>query len=267
MPTYYPVAGVSFKISEDDNNKREFYAYLCSQGGNWLTWCQPWLFYSQTWNSHVHSTLQVNTPSSPCPTHSADTKSGCQLPVWYNWMCTKWFKGFKGLSNVRGNCNTFNNSKLLIQELWSHDYLPIQRFEGTEWSESTKCRYWPREARYVLPEDRCWKEVGLVHLLTSTFVVCGTNTVEVTNLEGRVFCIQYCSLVSWPACTCLPARNDLVNKVKFLGLISQNQWDCEIANYYVALPLQHYSFSFEYPFFYWAGFPHNILNIARLHCR
>ena len=133
----------------------------------------------------------------------------------------------------------FEHFPLPIQR-FEHFPLPIQRFEGTEWSESTKCRYWPREARYVLPEDRCWKEVGLVHLLTSTFVVCGTNTVEVTNLEGRVFCIQYCSLVSWPACTCLPARNDLVNKVKFLGLISQNQWDCEIANYYVALPLQHY---------------------------
>ena len=39
----------------------------------------------------------------------------------------------------------------------------------------------------------------------------------------------------------LPMRNGLVNEVEFLGLIPQSgkdQLDCEISNYYVALPLQ-----------------------------
>ena len=46
-------------------------------------------------------------------------------------------------------------------------------------------------------------------------------------------------------------------KSNFLGLFPktvEDQWDCEIANYYIALPLQHLS-PFEYPYFFWAIFP------------
>ena len=49
-------------------------------------------------------------------------------------------------------------------------------------------------------------------------------------------------LVLCPARPYLLTRNGLVNEVKFLGLIpkkkGKDQWDWEIANYYVALPLQ-----------------------------
>ena len=62
-------------------------------------------------------------------------------------------------------------------------------------------------------------------------------------------------VVSCPAHVHLPARNGLVSKVKFLGLIPQNwedQWDCEIANYYV--PYKSYliicSSPFKYPYFF-----------------
>ena len=46
-------------------------------------------------------------------------------------------------------------------------------------------------------------------------------------------------VVSCPPHVRLPVRNGLVNEVEFLGLIPQNgedQRDCKIANYYVALP-------------------------------
>ena len=49
-----------------------------------------------------------------------------------------------------------------------------------------------------------------------------------------------------------------------------DQWDCEIANYYVVhfpYNIKIYSFPFEYLYFFWAGFLQNILNVAQLHCR
>ena len=61
-------------------------------------------------------------------------------------------------------------------------------------------------------------------------------------------------LVSCPPRARLPARNGLVNEVEFLGLIPQNSGrpDCEIDNYYVALPysIKIYSSPFEYPYFF-----------------
>ena len=49
----------------------------------------------------------------------------------------------------------------------------------------------------------------------------------------------------------------------------KDQSDCEIDNYYVALPynIKIYSSPFEYPYFFWVGFLQNILNVVRLHCR
>ena len=71
-----------------------------------------------------------------------------------------------------------------------------------------------------------------------------------------------------PTCAHLPVRNGLVNEVKFLGLFpksSQDQWDCEIANYSTSLTVLkfiHLHLSIRF----WAGFRLNILNIAKLHC-
>ena len=50
----------------------------------------------------------------------------------------------------------------------------------------------------------------------------------------------YSCLVLCPACTWLLARNDL-HVVELFGLLlksSKDQWDCEMSNYYAALPLQ-----------------------------
>ena len=53
---------------------------------------------------------------------------------------------------------------------------------------------------------------------------------------------------------CLPVRNGLVNKVKFLGLFLKSvkdQWDCEIGNYYIALPYNSKNLSLlEYLYLY-----------------
>ena len=72
-------------------------------------------------------------------------------------------------------------------------------------------------------------------------------------------------------------------KSNFLGLFPkmvEDQSDCEIGNYYVALPynIQIYSSPFKYMYFFliwfseyscllWVGFLQDILNVARLHCR
>ena len=51
-----------------------FYACSCSQGGNWPTWCQPWLFTAKPSSYHVHSTLQVTPPTFLCPTLSVNAE-------------------------------------------------------------------------------------------------------------------------------------------------------------------------------------------------
>ena len=71
-------------------------------------------------------------------------------------------------------------------------------------------------------------------------------------------------LVSYPACTHLPARNSLVNKVKFS---SKDQWDCEISKYYVystsLTTVKFVHLHFKYLHFFEKVFR---LNAARLHC-
>ena len=70
-------------------------------------------------------------------------------------------------------------------------------------------------------------------------------------------------LVSCPACTCLPVRNGLVNKVKFLGLISPkvlmtNKIVRSI--YYIVLPLHEFTAvknnKYPYLFLSWFGIEH-----------
>ena len=57
----------------------------------------------------------------------------------------------------------------------------------------------------------------------------------------------------------------------FLGLLpksSKEQWDCEISNYYVALPLQQKKnlfISIRVSILFWPGCLQNILNNAKLH--
>ena len=60
-----------------------------------------------------------------------------------------------------------------------------------------------------------------------------------------------------------------LTKSNFLSLlpkISKDQWDWKISNYYVALSLLQCLSRFKYLYFFWAGFPQNALNVARLHC-
>ena len=58
-------------------------------------------------------------------------------------------------------------------------------------------------------------------------------------------------------------------KSNFLGLLSKSgndQWDCEISNYYVALPSNSTS-PFKYSYLFCRGWLQNVLIVARLHCR
>ena len=65
--------------------------------------------------------------------------------------------------------------------------------------------------------------------------------------------LHQASLVSCPSARASRRETVWLMKSNFLDLFPrtvEGQWDCEIANYYVALPLQHYSSPFEYPYFF-----------------
>ena len=83
---------------------------------------------------------------------------------------------------------------------------------------------------------------------------------EHTLIHSRVLwnVLHFLSLGSCPARVHLLVRNGLVNQVKFRRPITKDQWNCAIANYYIALPLQQFAFV-------WKGMLQNVLNVARLH--
>ena len=86
---------------------------------------------------------------------------------------------------------------------------------------------------------------------------------DVTAVTWSRLSLCICSLNAHPV---RASRWDTVwwTKSNFLGLFPktvEDQRDCEISNYYVALPLRQNLF--EYPYFFWVGF----LHVARLHCR
>ena len=78
---------------------------------------------------HVHNTIQVTPPTSPCTTLSADAESARMRPVtifsvqctvWCNWMCTIGL--YKGLSKI---CKPF--ASLLQEKGFVFDRQPLAK--------------------------------------------------------------------------------------------------------------------------------------------
>ena len=82
-----------------------------------------------------------------------------------------------------------------------------------------------------------------------------------------VFLCQLCL----PVHAHLPAGKGSVNKSNFLGLFpksGKDQWDCEIDNYYVALPIynsKNFSISTWISIPFWNGFGWKVLNVGLVH--
>ena len=130
-------------------------------------------------------------------------------------------------------------------------------------------------ARAVWPANACpdWKlptlpemeplQEHFLHRIVGQKEINGPPVLTKQLATAAAVCTAFHALVSCPAHVRLLTRNGLVNKVEFLGL----QWDCEIGNYYEALPYNSKKnlSLLEYLYIFWASLAWNGLNIARWH--
>ena len=164
--------------------------------------------------------------SSPGPTQILSCSCGEKL-------------GFGSRVTLHLYCMLPNSSQVVRT-----DWLTRRAISQTRYKQGTRCIHllewvWPVLIFYKIrllwvkswqtqPYEAINQNLGIHFLLPGS-----KHSKRLTLTKGKHF-----SLVLCLACAQLPARNSLVNKVKFLELIPKDQWNQEINNYYVTLSLK-----------------------------